>query len=149
MTDRPQEIRGPRVLANFRPSLKERSKKHVSAQERREGNSKAHLELVRQLPCCVCGWAHAPVDCHHLKSGPAKAERSVGRRATDQWAVPLCRICHSAVERIGSRREFEWFAAHNIDQPYEMARALWNCTPKTPQAMLPVLAAHCQIKVKI
>jgi hypothetical protein len=148
MTDWPKEIRPERVYGNFRPSLKERSKKHVSAQERREGNSKAHLELVRQLPCCVCGRA-PPVDCHHLKSGPAKAERGVGMRSTDQWAVPLCRVCHSAVERIGSRREFEWFAANQIDQPYEMAKALKACTPRTPQAMLPVLAAHCQIKVKI
>jgi hypothetical protein len=148
MSDWPQEFRKPHVLNNQRPSLKERAKRHVSSQERREGNSAAHLALIRQLPCCVCGKA-PPVDCHHLKSGPAASERSVGRRATDQWAVPLCRICHSAVERMGSRREFEWFAANQIDQPYEMAKALKVCTPRTPEAMLPVLAAHCKIKVKI
>jgi len=147
-SDWPKEVRPERVLANFRPTLKERVRKKPSAQERREGNCERHLALIRQLPCCVCGRA-PPVDCHHLKSGPASAERSVGRRATDQWAVPLCRICHSAVERMGSRREFEFFAANGIDQPYEMAKALWNCSPKTPEAMLPVLAAHCQIKVKI
>jgi hypothetical protein len=89
------------------------------------------------------------VDPHHLKSGPAKAERGIGMKATDRFLVPLCRICHSAVERVGSRREFEWFAANSIDEPYQMAYALWNCTPKTPEAMLPVLAAHCKIKVKI
>jgi hypothetical protein len=136
------------VLANFRPSLKERSKKHVSSQERREGNSAAHKHAICSLPCCVCGRA-PPVDPHHLKSGPAKAERGIGMKATDRFLVPLCRICHSAVERVGSRREFEWFAANSIDEPYQMAYALWNCTPKTPEAMLPVLAAHCKIKVKI
>jgi hypothetical protein len=148
MSDRPQEIRRERILNNQRPSLAERAKKHVSAQERREGNCEKHLAMIRQLPCCVCGRA-PPVDCHHLKSGPAKAERSVGRRATDQWATPLCRICHSAVERIGSRREFEFFAANGIDDPYGLADALWRCTPKTLEAMVAVLAAHCQIKVKI
>jgi hypothetical protein len=89
------------------------------------------------------------VDPHHLKSGPAKAERGMGMKATDRWLAPLCRICHSAVERIGSRREFEWFAANGIDDPYGMTDALSKCFPKTPEAMLPVLAAHCKIKVKI
>jgi hypothetical protein len=148
MTDRPQEIRPPKVYGNFRPSLKERAKKHVSSQERREGNSQVHRDAIGRLPCCVCGKA-PPNDGHHLKSGPAKSERGVGMRATDQWLVPLCRLCHSAVERIGSRREFEWFAANCTDDPYLMAKALFMCTPKTPEAMLPVLAAHCKIKVKI
>jgi hypothetical protein len=127
MTDRPQEIRPPKVYGNFRPSLKERSKKHVSSQERREGNSQAHLALVRQLPSCVSGVA-GPCDPHHLKSGPALAERSVGRRATDRWAVPLTRAEHDELERISSRLEEAWFRERGVDDVVELAAALWTNT---------------------
>ena len=64
------------VLANFRPSLKDRAKKHVSAQERREGNSKDHLELIRRLPSCVSGVA-GPCDPHHLRAQAAGLDQNL------------------------------------------------------------------------
>jgi hypothetical protein len=124
MTDRPQEIRPPKVYGNFRPSLKERSKKHVSSQERREGNSQAHLALVRQLPSCVSGVA-GPCDPHHLKSGPAKAERGVQQKA----------------ERISSRLEEAWFRERGVDDVVELANALWVNTGDL-ERMLRVMQAH-------
>jgi hypothetical protein len=127
MSDRPQEIRPPKVYGNFRPSLKERARKKPSAQERREGNSKDHLELVRQLPSCVSGVA-GPCDPHHLKSGPAATERSVGRRATDRWAVPLTRAEHDELERISSRLEEAWFRERGVSDVVELAAALWANT---------------------
>jgi hypothetical protein len=127
MTDWPKEIRGERVLANFRPSLKERVRKKPSAQERREGNSKDHLELVRQLPSCVSGVA-GPCDPHHLKSGPAKAERGVQQKATDRWVVPLKRHEHDELERIASRYEELWFKERGVDDVVELAAALWANT---------------------
>jgi hypothetical protein len=127
MTDRPQEIRPPKVYGNFRPSLKERARKKPSAQERREGNSKDHLELVRQLPSCVSGVA-GPCDPHHLKSGPAKAERGVQQKATDRWTVPLKRHEHDELERIASRYEELWFRERGIDDVIELAAALWTNT---------------------
>jgi hypothetical protein len=127
MTDRPQEIRPPKVYGNFRPSLKERSKKHVSSQERREGNSQAHLALVRRLPSCVSGVA-GPCDPHHLKSGPAKAERGVQQKATDRWVVPLKRHEHDELERIASRYEELWFKERGVDDVVELAAALWANT---------------------
>jgi hypothetical protein len=127
MTDWPKELRPEKVYGNFRPSLKDRSKRHVSSQERREGNSQKHLELVRQLPSCVSGVA-GPCDPHHLKSGPAAAERSVGRRATDRWAVPLTRAEHDELERISSRLEEAWFRERGVDDVIELAAALWTNT---------------------
>ena len=128
------------ILANFRPSLKERAKKHVSAQERREGNSKDHLELIRRLPSCVSGVA-GPCDPHHLKSGPAASERSVGRRATDRWAVPLKRDEHDQLERISSRLEEAWFRERGVSDVIELANALWINTGDLDR-MLRVLQAH-------
>jgi hypothetical protein len=140
MTDWPKEIRGERVLANFRPSLKERVRKKPSAQERREGNSKDHLELVRQLPSCVSGVA-GPCDPHHLKSGPAKAERGVQQKATDRWTVPLKRHEHDELERIASRYEEAWFKERGVDDVVELANALWVNTGDL-ERMLRVMQAH-------
>jgi hypothetical protein len=127
MSDWPQEFRKPRVLDNQRPSLKERSKKHVSSQERREGNSQAHLALVRQLPSCVSGVA-GPCDPHHLRSAAALLERGVGMRATDRWTVPLLRHEHDELHRISSRLEEAWFRERGVDDVIELAAALWANT---------------------
>lgn len=140
MTDRPQEIRPPKVYGNFRPSLSERSKKHVSAQERREGNSAAHLALIRQLPSCVSG-SLGPCDPHHLRSGAALAERGVGMRATDRWAVPLLRIEHDELHRISSRLEEAWFRERGVGDVIELANAIYVNTGDL-ERMLRVLQAH-------
>jgi hypothetical protein len=128
------------ILANFRPSLKERAKKHVSAQERREGNSKAHLELVRQLPSCVSGVA-GPCDPHHLRSQAAGQERGVGMRATDRWVVPLLRAEHDELHRISSRLEEAWFRERGVADVVELANALWVNTGDL-ERMQKVLQAH-------
>jgi hypothetical protein len=139
MTDRPGQVPREHVLANFRPSLKERVRKKPSAQERREGNSKDHLELVRQLPSCVSGVA-GPCDPHHLRSGPALAERGVGMRATDRWVVPLTRAEHDELHRISSRLEEAWFLERGIEV-FELANALAVNTGDL-ERMLRVMQAH-------
>lgn len=118
------EIRPPHQFANFRPSISERAKKKPSAQERREGNSAAHLAFLRELPCIVTGKVPAG-EVHHLKGSVARKERGVGMRATDKFGVPLSRIPHDELERIGSRHEWEWFEARGIADPYTLALALW------------------------
>jgi len=126
MTTRPQEIRQPRVYGNFRPTLAERAKKKPSAQQRREGNDRKHLEFLRRLPCCVTLKMPAG-SVHHLKSGPAKKERGVGMKATDRWGVPLSEGAHIfGVELLGSRNELAWFKANGIADPYGLAEALWH-----------------------
>jgi hypothetical protein len=127
MTDRPGQVPREHVLNNQRPSLKERARKKPSAQERREGNSKDHLELVRQLPSCVSGVA-GPCDPHHLRSAAALLERGVGMRATDQFTVPLLRHEHDELHRISSRLEEAWFRERGVDDVIELAAALWTNT---------------------
>jgi hypothetical protein len=134
-------------LPNFKPSLQERAKKHVSAQQRREGNNAVHRAIIKQLPCVVC-WKKPPNDGHHLKMGLAGGERGVGMRATDKWLVPLCRVHHDDLESYGSRREFEWFAAHSVENPELLAKALWDA-PKDLTIMTPIVAAHRGMKTKI
>jgi hypothetical protein len=94
---------------------------------RREGMNAAYLDAIRQLSCCACG-APAPSDAHHLKAGTG--ERGMGLRATDRFAVPLCRGpegCHTGargVESVGSRNEADWFAERGV-KPLVLAGRLW------------------------
>jgi hypothetical protein len=125
----------------FRPSIRERwaAKNRPKAAERREGNSKAHLALIRQLPCCLTG-KFGPSDPHHLLEGLAH-ERGVGRKATDRWALPVCRAKHDELHRVGSRQEHAWFRKHGIADPLEFAAALWRVTGDLDR-MLRVWEAH-------
>jgi hypothetical protein len=133
------EVPREREYGNFKPSLRDRAKKRPSAQMRREGNSEAHLACIRDLSCCVTG-APGPNDPHHLKDRLTH-ERGMGRRATDRWAVPLSRWKHDELENLGSRKEREWFRAHGIEDPLELANALFLATGDLVR-MEAVLAAH-------
>jgi hypothetical protein len=132
----------PHTLGNFRKPLRERKAKKPSAAAKRPGNSPAHLMLIRLLPCCVTG-RPGPNDPHHLKDRLAH-ERGVGRRATDRWAVPLWRVKHDELEKLGSRRERTWFREHGIEDPIELANALWHATGDLDR-MKKVLAAHMNL----
>jgi len=138
------QIRRETVLANFRPSVTEREREkrtRKSAAEKREGNSEDHAALLRLLPCCVTGREPART-IHHLKAGPARHERGVQMRATDRWALPLSYEAHIlGVETVGSRREHAWFREHGVDDPYELAAALWRETGDL-ERMRRIVQAH-------
>lgn len=135
---------GERKIGNFRPTFTQRAKtKKLAPKEKRAkrpGNSEAHLAAIRTLPCCVPGCQVVGCDPHHAKSGPAAAERSVGRRASDRWCVSLCRRHHDEVEAVGSRREAAWFLERGIEV-IELAAALWAVSPDKG-AMVRIVLAH-------
>jgi hypothetical protein len=88
--------------------------------EPRRYRSREHLRFVAQQPCLLCG--RKPVDPHHLRHVQLKA---LGRKVSDEFAVPLCRIHHRAVHRVGD--EAAWWNAAGID-PVTVARTLWSRT---------------------
>jgi hypothetical protein len=51
--------------------------------------------------------------------------RALGRKASDEFAVPLCRIHHRLVHRVGN--EAAWWKDAGID-PIKAARELWKRT---------------------
>jgi len=53
--------------------------------------SEAYLSYVRSLPCCHCA-AEGPNDAHHLIGF---GRGTMGGKADDMLAVPLCRECHT------------------------------------------------------
>lgn len=115
------------MLANFRPLFKTERPQRQRARDRREGMSERHLVRIRALQCCVIGCQQADIEAHHLKSGPARLERGIGLKASDRFAVPLCGFLHhNEIEHLGSRREEQWFRDVGINNPYLLAKALWD-----------------------
>ena len=86
----------------------------------RRYRNREHLRFVAQQACLVCG--RKPSDPHHLRF---MQPRALGRKVSDEFAVPLCRSHHRAVHRAGD--EPAWWKAAGIN-PIEVARQLWRQT---------------------
>jgi hypothetical protein len=86
----------------------------------RRYRNREHLRYVAGLACLVCG--RKPSDPHHLRHAQPRAP---GRKASDEFAVPLCRVHHRSVHRAGDERA--WWKAAGID-PIKVARKLWKHT---------------------
>jgi hypothetical protein len=85
-----------------------------------------HLAFVAALPCLVC--ARAPSQAHHLRFAQPRA---LGRKVSDEWAVPLCNLHHRALHDSGN--EEIWWRTHNIQATVEAER-LWR-ERQPPQAL--------------
>ena len=99
----------------------------------RRYRNKEHLRYVTLQPCLLC--ARKPSDAHHLGF---VQPRALGRKASDEFAVPLCRIHHRAAHRASDERA--WWKAAGID-PLKIARKLWkdtraNTGPERPNPSL-------------
>jgi hypothetical protein len=95
--------------------------------ELRRYRDKAHLKFVALRACLVCG--RQPSDAHHLRFAQP---RGLGRKVSDEFAVPLCRVHHREVHR--SSDEPKWWKTYGLD-PLTVASALWAQTrPLRPVA---------------
>jgi hypothetical protein len=86
----------------------------------RRYRNREHLRSVAKQPCLICG--RKPSDPHHLRY---LQPRALGRKASDEFSVPLCRVHHRAVHR--ARDERAWWQVAGID-PIKVARKLWKDT---------------------
>lgn len=137
----------PHQFGNFKPKKAERLKAKLhDKHDDREGNDSNHLAAMRQCPCIVTLKMPAG-EVHHLKSLGAGKERGVGRRASDRWGVPLSRIPHEGVERVGSRNEVSWFAANGVSEPHELAAALWAVRPSDGSAKAMKMAVEAMTRI--
>ena len=103
---------------NDEPSGIDKSVLAVAAPQRYR--NREHLRFVARQPCLVCG--RKPSDPHHLRH---VQPRALGRKASDEFAVPLCRSHHRAVHRAGDERA--WWRTAGVD-PLKAARKLWKHT---------------------
>src|SRR5262249_23187355 len=77
-------------------------------------------KFVLRQPCLVCG--RMPSDSHHLTFTQSRA---LGRRVSDEFTVPVCRVHHRELHRSGD--EAAWWRRLNID-PLPVALRLWQHT---------------------
>jgi hypothetical protein len=100
----------------------------------RRYRNRDHLRFVMQQPCLLCG--RKPSDAHHIRF---VQPRALGRKASDEFAVPLCRSHHRAVHRVGDEKA--WWAQSGID-PIKIARKLWKHTRIDEGRIEPELTAQ-------
>ena len=81
---------------------------------------KDHRRFVLRQACLVCG--RVPSDPHHLTF---TQPRALGRRVSDEFIVPVCRVHHRELHRSGN--EVAWWRKLNID-PIPIALKLWQQT---------------------
>jgi hypothetical protein len=91
--------------------------------EPRRYRDRAHLQFVASQPCLLCG--RQPCDAHHLRFMQPQA---MGRRVSDEFAVPLCRTHHRALHRHGD--EAAWWTSAGINA-VTIAHRLWQHTRLT------------------
>jgi hypothetical protein len=92
----------------------------LTLNEPRRYRDRAHLRFVSAHPCLICG--RRPSDAHHLRFAQPRA---LGRRVSDEYAVPLCRSHHRALHRCGD--EVAWWKTNGVD-PIPAAGELWQRT---------------------
>ena len=92
--------------------------------EPRRVRDRDHVRYVAAQACLICG--RQPCDAHHLRFSQSRA---LGRKASDEFTVPLCRGHHREVHRYGD--ESAWWSKIGID-PAAAARVLWLTTHPLP-----------------
>jgi hypothetical protein len=86
----------------------------------RRVRNKHHLDFVSTQPCLVCG--RRPCDAHHIRF---VQPRALGRKVSDEFTVPLCRVHHRELHSVGD--EVKWWEKVKID-PLDAAQGLWRRT---------------------
>ena len=84
----------------------------------RRCGDKDHLRFVATQPCLFCG--RQPSDPHHVRFAQP---RTLGRRVSDEFTVPLCRGHHRQLHQSGN--EAAWWSDMEVD-PLPIAQGLWE-----------------------
>src|ERR1700704_4828139 len=84
----------------------------------RRKRDKDHRAFVASKPCLVCG--RSPTDAHHLRFAQPRA---LGRKVSDEFTVPLCRIHHRELHLRADERA--WWQEHKVE-PLGVAQCLWQ-----------------------
>lgn len=119
--ERSVEVGAERAGAADGQSIPEPSIGLAFPKEASRKRNKAHLAFVCGQPCLVC--KQTPCDAHHLKFAQP---RTLGRKVSDEFTVPLCRAHHQQLHRHGNERA--WWSEVQIS-PLPLAKELWAASP--------------------
>jgi hypothetical protein len=81
-------------------------------------HDKEHCRFVATQPCAVCG--RTPAEAHHIRFAQPRA---MGRKVSDEYTVPVCRLHHRELHRYGD--EASWWAGVGVD-PLPIALDFWR-----------------------
>ena len=107
----------PTAAAIILPSGPGAQRRRMAAKTIRLRN-KEHCKFVASQPCVVCG--RTPSEAHHIRFAQPRA---LGRKVSDEYTVPLCRLHHRDLHTYGD--EASWWAGVGID-PLPIALELWT-----------------------
>jgi hypothetical protein len=79
---------------------------------------KEHCKYVATQACLICG--RTPSEAHHIRFAQPRA---LGRKVSDEYTVPVCRLHHRELHRFGD--EASWWAGVGVD-PLPIALELWK-----------------------
>jgi hypothetical protein len=79
---------------------------------------KEHCKYVATQACLICG--RTPSEAHHIRFAQPRA---LGRKVSDEYTVPVCRLHHRELHRYGD--EASWWAGVDVD-PMPIALDLWK-----------------------
>jgi hypothetical protein len=79
---------------------------------------KEHCKFVATQPCVVRG--RKPSEAHHIRFAQPRA---LGRKVSDEYTVPVCRLHHRELHRYGD--EASWWAWILLD-PISLALSVWS-----------------------
>jgi hypothetical protein len=105
------------------------NKGELALPEPRRIRDKAHIKFIAKQPCLICG--RTPSDAHHLRFAQ---RRALGRKVSDEFTVPLCRVHHREVHN--SADEVAWWQRGRVDA-LTQARNFWLKTRGTHGAAPP------------
>ena len=88
-----------------------------------------HLRFVASQPCLICG--RTPSDAHHIKFAE---QRAMGRKVSDRFTVPICRLHHRELHRRGDERA--WWRSKEIE-PLAIAAASLGENSRSPSIANP------------
>ena len=94
----------------------------------RRYRDREHLRFVARQPCLAALPGLRP-QASRSASSPHAQPPALGRKASNEFTVPLCRIHHRLVHRVGN--EAAWWQDAGID-PIIAARKLWGETRVGP-----------------
>ena len=88
-----------------------------------------HLAFVRTLGCATPSYeCSGKVEAHHLLK-PWDGGRGMGLKASDKNVIPLCRLHHRELHKLGNEHTFLQTMGYHEDYGRALSKRLWETSP--------------------
>lgn len=81
--------------------------------------SQAHCNWLRGFACCACD-SDVCIEVSHIRIG---TDGGMGRKPSDYYSLPLCKICHQSLHQKGERTFYDVNNISALELAVEFAKA--------------------------